>query len=251
MTLLRCEDAAFGYEGKTAVRSLNFSVEAGDYIGVAGENGSGKSTLLRGLLGFLPPEAGRVSRAGLGPLDTGYLPQEAAAGRDFPASVYEVVLSGRLGRLGFKPFYSPQDKKAAWENLERLGIAALSRRCFRELSGGQQRRALLARALCAAGKLLLLDEPVAGLDPLVQEEVYALLARINREEGMAIIMVSHEIAGVLRYANRMLHIQRAQCFFGSPQEYRDSPWGRRFLNPGPELPALAGAPPPAPAGGRL
>jgi zinc transport system ATP-binding protein len=230
VTLLRCEEAAFGYEGKAVVRGLNFSLERGDYLCVAGENGSGKSTLLRGLLGFLSPEGGRVLRPGLGNGDTGYLPQESGGSGDFPASVFEVVLSGRLGRRGIRPFYSSEDRRAAEEHLERLGMADLRRRCFRELSGGQRRRVLLARALCAARTLLVLDEPAAGLDPLVRGEVYRLLERVNREQGMGILMVSHDLDEAIQSATKILHLDHAQIFFGNPGEYRASPWGRSFLS---------------------
>jgi zinc transport system ATP-binding protein len=230
---LRCEDAAFAYEGHVVIQNLTFSVLPGDYLCVVGENGSGKSTLLKGLLRLLAPEQGRVLTGdGLRANDIGYLPQQTAAQRDFPAGVYEVVLSGRLGVRGIRPFYSGGDKQAAEKNMARLGIAGLRNRCYRELSGGQQRRVLLARALCAAGKLLILDEPAAGLDPLVTAEMYMLLQTINRETGMTIIMVSHDIEAAVSYAGRILHVKNRQLFFGSAGDYAASDLGKQFLRRG-------------------
>ncbi|MDR2535371.1 MAG: metal ABC transporter ATP-binding protein, partial [Treponema sp.] len=173
MTLITCQDAAFAYEGNTVIRELSFEVRQGDYLCIVGENGSGKSTLLKGLLGLIPPQKGRVLLGEpLKPNEIGYLPQYKAPQKDFPAGVYEVVLSGRQGSRGILPFYAAADKQAAEENLNRLGIGDLRNKCYRELSGGQQQRVMLARAFCAARKLLLLDEPAAGLDPLATAELY-------------------------------------------------------------------------------
>jgi zinc transport system ATP-binding protein len=229
MPLITCKDAAFAYEGRAAVSGLNFSVCGGDYLCVVGENGSGKSTLARGLLGLMPPSCGSVVTGdGLKRNEAGYLPQQTAVQRDFPAGVYEVVLSGRLASRGLRPFYSRADKAIADENLRRLNIYPLRDRCYRELSGGQQRRALLARALCAAKKLLMLDEPAAGLDPAATQELYRLIESLNRENGMTVIMVSHDIRGVVKYANRVLHLNGAQAFFGSTDDYLRSPVGQSF-----------------------
>jgi zinc transport system ATP-binding protein len=227
---------SFAYEGHTVVSRLNFRVEAGDYLCVVGENGSGKSTLIRGILGLMPPAGGNLVRQGIGAEDIGYLPQQRAAQKDFPAGVYEVVLSGRLGRGGLWPFYSRGDKKAAEENLRRLGIGELRNRCYRELSGGQQQRVLLARALCAGGKLLILDEPAAGLDPPSMAELYRLLSRINRETGTTIIMVSHDLEGVLQYASHILHLKNEPLFYGTAAEYVRSDAGRGFTGAFAEAP---------------
>jgi zinc transport system ATP-binding protein len=218
--LLSCQNAALAYDGHIAVSGLNFSAAAGDYLCIVGENGSGKSTLLQGLLGLKTPCVGKIVRAvDWRALGVGYLPQQTAAQKDFPASVYEVVLSGRIGRLGWRPFYSAADKKAAQTSLELLGLARLCGRCFRELSGGQQRRTLLARALCAAQKLLVLDEPLSGLDPSAAQNVYALLKKLNKA-GLTIIMVSHDLRGALRQASHILHLQNMQKFFGKVKAYQ-------------------------------
>jgi zinc transport system ATP-binding protein len=212
------------------VKNLNFSVVVGDYLCVVGENGSGKSTLMRGLLGLLSPVAGSVIRGEtLRANEIGYLPQYKAAQKDFPASVYEVVLSGRQSGRGILPFYSKQDKAIADENLTRLNIADLRKKCYRELSGGQQQRVLLARALCASRKLLLLDEPASGLDPLITAELYRLVERINCETGVAVVMVSHDVKGAVECAQRILHLRHEQLFLGSAAEYRESAIGKEFL----------------------
>jgi len=237
--LLNCEDLAFGYEGRTVLSGLNFSVEEGDKLCVVGENGSGKSTLLKGLLSLIPPAEGKLVKSPrLAAKDIGYLPQESPLQKDFPATVSEVVLSGRQNRRGLAPFYNKADKAAAAESLAMLELSELKDSCFRELSGGQRRRVLLARALCAAGKMLLLDEPASGLDPIIQGGLYSVLEQINAELGIAIIMVSHDIEGVLRFtaagssgaaAGKVLHLAGRQLFFGSVESYRESEPGKMFL----------------------
>jgi zinc transport system ATP-binding protein len=230
MPLIDCQNVSFAYDEKTVVRGLNFALEAGDYLCIAGENGSGKTTLIKGLLRLIRPSGGAIVLDGaLKMEEIGYLPQMAAAQKDFPASGFEVVLSGRQNRRGLRPFYSRKDKEAAEENLKRLGIGDLRRSCYRELSGGQQRRVLLARALCASGKLLILDEPAAGLDPLVTADLYRLLSEINRDTGITLIMVSHDIGAAASSAGKVLHLKNEQLFFGTAEAYRHSEPGRQFL----------------------
>ncbi|MDR0964747.1 MAG: metal ABC transporter ATP-binding protein [Clostridium sp.] len=220
MALITCQNTAFGYEGKTAVSGLNFEVQVGDYLCVVGENGSGKSTLIKGLLRLKAPIDGNVLMGdGLKTNEIGYLPQQTAAQKDFPASAYEVVLSGRLSARGMRPFYTRIDKTMSVENMKRLGIEDLAHRCYRELSGGQQQRVLLARALCATKKLLLLDEPVAGLDPVVTQDLYQLIEKINKETGLTVIMVSHDIRSAVKYASHILHLRGKQEIFGETADY--------------------------------
>jgi zinc transport system ATP-binding protein len=229
-------DAAFGYNGFVVVGGLNFTIPQGDYLCVVGENGSGKSTLVKGILGLISPMSGSIKLGkGISRNEIGYLSQQMAAKKDFPAGVSEIVLSGSLGRAGLRPFYSRQEKAQAEENMRSLGIWDLRERCFRELSGGQQRRALLARALCASRRLLVLDEPAAGLDPLVTADVYGLLGKLNRDLGITIVMVSHDIESASKYAHRILHLKKpdgesinTQCFFGTADEYIKSDTGREF-----------------------
>jgi ABC-type Mn2+/Zn2+ transport system ATPase subunit len=311
MALIRCEDVSFSYDGNTAVSGLDFSVLPGDYLCIVGENGSGKSTLLKGLLRLKAPQSGSIRMdSGLLPSEIGYLPQQTAAQKDFPAGAYEVVLSGRLGGRGILPFYSKADKAAATEIMKRFDIHHLANRCYRELSGGQQQRVLLARALCqsiggaagatgpggvghatadaavatgaganahsadgtgahsadgtgahsaggtgahsagasgpggAAGatgtgagaarrrgglKLLLLDEPGSGLDPIVTYDLYQQLAAVNRESGLAIVMVSHDIHGAVKNASKILHLENRQIFFGATQDYLKTAAAARLL----------------------
>jgi len=228
-SLIKITGGAFGYDGKTVVSNLSFAVNCGDYLCIVGENGSGKSTLMKGLLRLVKPLDGSIEFGKVEPSEIGYLPQQTATQKDFPASVYEVVLSGRLSKQGFRPFYSSADKKIANENIERLGIKKLKRRCYRELSGGQQQRALLARSLCSAEKILCLDEPAAGLDPLVSKELYSLVDEINRETGIAVIMVSHDIETAVAYASHILHLKGEQIFFGTTSDYINSDIGRKFM----------------------
>ena len=231
MALITCQDLTLGYENTRVAEHLSFTVEEGDYLCIVGENGSGKSTLMKTLLGLRAPLAGRITFGdGLRKNEIGYLPQQTPIQRDFPASVQEVVLSGCLARCGLRPFYSKEEKALAARNMERLGITHLARRCYRELSGGQQQRVLLARALCATRKLLLLDEPVAGLDPKVTAELYDLIAELNRADGITVIMISHDIAAAVRYASHILHIGEGQrLFFGTAAAYRTSPVGQMFV----------------------
>lgn len=229
MALLHAEKLDLGYEGQKIVEGLEFSVNTGDYLCIVGENGSGKSTLMKTLLGLTPPMGGSVVLGdGLKRGEIAYLPQQTIVQKDFPASVWEIVLSGCQSRCGLRPFYNKEEKKLAAENMERMGITDLAGRCYRDLSGGQQQRVLLARALCAAQKLLLLDEPVSGLDPRVTQEMYDLIEQLN-QEGITVIMISHDIDAAVQYASHILHIGK-HIFFGTKQEYLESDAGRYFVS---------------------
>lgn len=218
MALLTCRDLTLGYDSHIVFSGLNFSVHSGDYLCIIGENGSGKSTLMKTLLNLQPPISGEIITGdGLLQNEIGYLPQQTIVQRDFPASVWEIVLSGNLAAGGLRPFYSKEEKKRAQENIERVGITDLTKRCYRELSGGQQQRVLLARALCATKKLLLLDEPVSGLDPRVTAEMYALIQSLNAQ-GITIIMISHDMNAAVKYASHILHIGD-EAFFGTTEAY--------------------------------
>lgn len=222
MALIEVKDLSLSYENMNVIEKLNFEVKGGDYLCIVGENGSGKSTLVKALLSLKKPDSGSVIFGdGLVRKEIGYLPQQTVAQKDFPASVYEVVLSGCLNSRGIKPFYSARERKMALKNIERMGITDLRQRSYRELSGGQQQRVLLARALCATKKLLLLDEPVSGLDPMVTAEMYELISAINKS-GVTVIMVTHDLEGAFRYANRILCLRSDDHFFGTPEEFRKS-----------------------------
>lgn len=218
MALLTAYNLKLGYEGKTVVENLNFTVNSGDYLCIVGENGSGKTTLMKTILHLNPPISGKIETGdGLTPSKIGYLPQQTEVQRDFPASVWEIVLSGNLGHSGLLPFYTKEQKENARKNLEKMGIANLKGRCYRELSGGQQQRVLLARALCATAKMLLLDEPVSGLDPNVTAEMYSAIEALNKD-GITIIMISHDMDAALKYATHILQIGN-ENFFGTKEEY--------------------------------
>lgn len=222
MALIKVEYLALSYENMTVIQNLNFEVNSGDYLCIVGENGSGKSTLVKSLLSLKKPFGGSITFGdGLLQREIGYLPQQTNAQRDFPASVYEVVISGCLNSRGFKPFYSTRERKTALKNMERMNITDLKLRSYRDLSGGQQQRVLLARALCATQKLLLLDEPVSGLDPMVTAEMYELIAKINRG-GVTVIMVTHDITAAVKYANRILCLREDSYFFGTIDEFLKS-----------------------------
>lgn len=229
MAQLLCEDLTLGYENGAIIEALSFSVETGDYLAIVGENGSGKSTLMKTVLGLLKPIKGEVVFGdGLKKFEIGYLPQQSLVQKDFPASVWEVVLSGCLSKGRFFPFYTKADKARALANIEKLGLTDLVKRSYRELSGGQQQRVLLARALCATEKILLLDEPVSGLDPIVTAEMYDIIAALNKE-GITIIMISHDVQAAVKYANKILHIGKTP-FFGTVEEYLGTDRGRKYVS---------------------
>ena len=217
MPQLSCRDLTLGYEGKTVITGLSFTVEAGDYLCIVGENGSGKSTLMRTILGLKEPMSGQVEIGqGLLSSEIGYLPQQTVVQKDFPTSVWEVVRSGNLNRQGLRPFYNRQETRITEDSMRRLGISPLAKRCYRELSGGQQQRVLLARALCATRKLLLLDEPTAGLDPQAAMDLYALIEQLNRD-GITVIMISHDIVAAVKYASHILHLRNQGALYFGPK----------------------------------
>ena len=215
MSLISCKNVYLSYENISVVENLNFVVNEGDYLCIIGENGSGKSTLMKSMLGLKQTASGHLHVTVDG---IGYLPQQTTAQKDFPASVFEIVLSGCIGeKKGI--FYTKALRQKAMENMKKLDIEHLKNRCYRELSGGQQQRVLLARALCAGKKMLLLDEPVTGLDPIVTAEFYELIKKVNTEFSVTIVMVSHDIHSSLDYATHILHLKKNDSFFGTKEEY--------------------------------
>ena len=229
--IFECKDVTLGYENKVVAKNLNFKIDQGDYLCVVGENGTGKSTLIKTLLGLIKPLNGEViaNVQGKNHKGVGYLPQQTQAQKDFPASVWEVVLSGVLNNDHRCPFYNKKDKAEAEKNMEKLNILDLKKRCYRELSGGQQQRVLLARALCATDSVLILDEPVTGLDPAASMEFYETIKDLNKKENVTIIMVSHDIKNALNYATHILHLEQENDFFGTVEEYKKSNVSTMFL----------------------
>ena len=221
MALIAMQDVTIAFEGTVAVDRVSFEVARGDYLVIVGENGSGKSTLMRAMLGLVKPRSGRIVYGdGLEKNRIGYLPQQTAAQRDFPASVEEVVLSGCVNRMGARFFYNRADREKAFGNMKLLDVERLRKKSYRTLSGGQQQRALLARALCATDAMLLLDEPVTGLDPNAAAEFYEVIRSLNRDHGVTVVMVSHDLSGAMRDADKVLVMNRGMDFFGSVEDYR-------------------------------
>lgn len=228
MSFITCKNISLGYDGKTIAEQIEFYVNVGDYLCIVGENGSGKSTLMKTLLGLKAPLSGQIITGdGFERNEIGYLPQQTVIQKDFPASVQEIVQSGCLNRCGLRPFYNKVEKQMVQTNMEKIGISHLAKRCYRELSGGQQQRVLLARALCASRKLLLLDEPAAGLDPQGIGDMYQLIEELNSEEGITIIMISHDVSAV-KYASHVLHLNTSSHFFGKQEDFAKTDYGRAF-----------------------
>jgi zinc transport system ATP-binding protein len=227
MALIKVKDITMGYEGVPVLKNLSFSVNEGDYLCIVGENGSGKTTLMKGILGLNQPIDGEIIYNGLDKQEIGYLPQMKLMQKNFPASVKEVVLSGCVNKK-FRPFHSKTDKATAYKNIERVKMTEFTKKSFGELSGGQQQRVLLARALCATEKLIVLDEPVTGLDPIATGDMYRLIKEINHN-GITVIMVTHDINSAVRQASHILHIASNNSFFGTAHSYIHSDLGNKFL----------------------
>lgn len=228
--LISCKEVSASYDGMNVLNNLTFSVNEGDYLCIVGENGSGKSTLVKCLLGIKKIDSGEIIMGdGLSQTDIGYLPQQTQLQKGFPATVKEVVMSGCLNSRGYYPFYTSREKKRADESMQKLGIIDLKSRSYRELSGGQQQRVLLARALCATKKLILLDEPVTALDPLASTELYSVISELNKKYKIAVIMISHDIQNAVENASHVLHLKKTDYFFGTSDEYMKSETGSHFI----------------------
>lgn len=232
MAFITCKDLSLGYGGVAVAEQIEFEVNRGDYLCIVGENGAGKSTLMKTLLHLIEPVSGQIIYGdGMQANEIGYLPQQTVVQKDFPASVWEIVLSGNLSKCGHRPFYGRQEKRTTEENMKRMEVWDLRNRCYRDLSGGQQQRVLLARALCATTKVLLLDEPVTGLDPKVTAEFYRLIQELN-DTGVTVIMVSHDIQVAVNYASHVLHVGKTQLFFGTQEKYMHSDAWKSFGHAG-------------------
>ncbi len=228
--ILRCENVALSYDGRTVAENIDFQIDEGDYLCVLGENGSGKTTLINALLGLKKVTGGKIVYGeGVKAENIGYLPQKQSVGADFPACVREIVRTGFLGKRGFRFYYSKEERERAEDIMKTLGISDFAKRSFGELSGGQQKRVLLARALCSTESLLILDEPTAALDPIVTEELYEMTKKLNLEEKISVIMVSHDVSAATKYANKILHIKHEQLFFGSTADYLKTELAKAYL----------------------
>ena len=226
---IKCENVSYSYGASPAVQNVSFEVNSGDYLCILGENGMGKSTIAKLILGLIKPDSGSITLNGISKSEIGYLPQTTSIEPSFPASVKEVVMQGRCEKLGRRFFYSEEDKRIAKEKMKTLGIYDIRNESFSSLSGGQKQRVLLARALAATDKLLLLDEPVSGLDPLITDEMYEIIEKLNREDGIAVIMVSHDTKTVSKYATHILHTNKEVLFFGKTEDYVATELYHKFL----------------------
>ncbi len=230
MNIILCENLSISFDKTPVLKDLSFVVDEGDYLCIVGENGSGKSTLIKCLLGLETPDLGHIITEKSLFNHIGYLPQQTTIQRDFPATVFEVVLSGFLNSLGNRLFYSKKHTKKAEEMMKLFGISEIKNRSYRTLSGGQQQRVLLARAMCSTTRLLLLDEPVTGLDPLVTLEFYRIMREINQKHKITVIMVSHSLDTAINEANKILHLSEdCSYFYGTTEEYQNSEFGKRFM----------------------
>lgn len=233
MNLVECKDISFSYENNVVVKNVSFKVSKGDYLCIIGENGSGKSTLVKGILGLIKPYEGNIFISEeLKKSTIGYIPQQSDIQRNFPATVYEVVLSGCIKRNNMFPFYSKENKILAFESMRKLKILNLKNRCYSRLSGGQQQRVLIARALCATDKLIIMDEPITGLDQKSTLDMYNIIDNLNKEYELSIIMVSHDIKTSLNYADKILHMSNELLFYGDVKDYKQSEVGKRLLGGG-------------------
>lgn len=226
--LISCKNLTAGYDNKIILKNISFDICEGDYICIAGENGTGKSTLVKTLTGIIPFKSGHLHYLNIKKNQIGYLPQQSLLNPDFPATVFEVVLSGTLSQKGLFPFYTKKLKEIALNNLKLIGMENLKNSPFANLSGGQKQRVLLARALCATQKLLVLDEPVTGLDPIVTNDFYKLIQNLNQKLKISIIMVSHDVSSAVKYAKKILHLTHNGCLFCDTADYLKTNIGKRF-----------------------
>lgn len=218
MSLIELENVSLGYERHVVLKNLNLKISEGDFICVVGPNGSGKSTLIKGILGLIKPLKGKIKYNGLRQNFIGYMPQETKVDANFPASVMEIVLSGTLNSIGFKPFYTKEMKELALKNLKILGIENLKNKSFADLSGGQRQKVLLARSLSATSKLLILDEPSNNLDTKSKETLYKVVKELN-QNGITIIMITHDLDHDNLLGNKILSLREDNIFYGSTDAF--------------------------------
>lgn len=219
MTLIELKNLSLGYDNHIVLKNINMTIEENDFICIVGPNGSGKSTLIKGILGLIKASKGKVIYHNLKQNFIGYMPQETKIDSNFPASVYEIVLSGTLNRLGLKSFYSKKEKEIADNNLKILGIEKLKDKNFCDLSGGQRQKVLLARSLCATSKLLILDEPSNNLDTKSKQELYKTIIDLNKNHNITVIMITHDLDHDNLIGNKILSLREDETFFGDTSEF--------------------------------
>lgn len=214
--LFELKNLSCGYNKDLIIKNLNMKMEDGDFICVVGPNGAGKTTLIKTILGLIKPLKGEVIYHDLKPSFIGYMPQESKIDSRFPASNMEVVLSGTLNKV--KHFYSKEDRERALNNFKLLGISKLKDKSFKDLSGGERQKVLLARSLSATSKLLILDEPSNNLDSKSKKELYKLIEDLN-QKGLSIMMITHDLDHGNLIGNKILSLREDDTFFGSVESF--------------------------------
>ena len=219
MSLIEIRNLSLGYDKDIILKHVNLDIEENDFICIVGPNGSGKSTLVKGILGLIKPIKGKVKYNGLKQNFIGYMPQETKVDANFPASVFEIVLSGTLNSEKYKMFYTKSQKETAMNNMKLLGIEKLKNKSFCDLSGGQRQKVLLARSLSATTKLLILDEPSNNLDSKSKSELYKTIIDLNKNHGITVIMITHDLDHDNLIGNKILSLRENDIFFGSVDEF--------------------------------
>lgn len=224
--MIKLENLTIGYDNQIILKDVNLSINEGEYVCILGANGSGKSTLLKTVLGLIKPLTGKIiidKKTSIG-----YVPQAKMLQQDFPATVNEIVMSGCLKKMKWRPFYTKKERDLANKNMKLLQISSLKNKSFSELSGGQQQRALIARALCATNKVLFLDEPFTALDGYGALKLYGILKKLNRDEHVTIVVISHDVDTILRYANHVIHVDETIVFDGTKEDYLESSFMKEY-----------------------
>ncbi len=229
MSIIECRNISAAYDGIKPLSDVTFSIEDKDYLCIIGDNGTGKTTLMKVILGLKHQSSGEIIFNNLSKNQIGYLAQQSELQKEFPASVKEVVLSGCVNRKRFNPFYTKSDKEKAKNAMQTLDILKLKDRCYRELSGGQQQRVLLARAICASDKILFMDEPTTGLDPIMTTEFFNLTEKMNRELGIAIVMVTHDTHCAVKYSKNILCLYKENYFYGKTSDFISTDKGKLYM----------------------
>ncbi len=230
MSLISTSNLTLAYDGAEVVKNLNIHIDNGDYVCIVGENGSGKSTLAKAIVGLITPVSGKIDfDSSISTKNIGYMPQQTNVHNDFPASVYEIVMSGFLGKLNILPFYQKKHKQKADTILKTLGIYQFKKCCYNKLSGGQKQRVLLARALCATDSVLVLDEPASSLDPIITSEFYDILNKLNKQNKITIIMISHDTSIIKKYATKVIHLSDNKYIFDTSDNYIASEFGKNYI----------------------
>jgi zinc transport system ATP-binding protein len=219
-SILELKQLRLGFGDNIVINNASLVLEEGDFACIVGANGAGKSTLVRAILGLIKPLGGDIHYCGdLKQTQIGYLPQETRPDSNFPATVEEIVLSGCLGHMGWKPFYCHKEKQHIRRSLKILGIESLAKKRFVDLSGGQKQKVLLARSLSATTKMIILDEPSNSLDHKSRKDFYKTLKNLNREQGLTILMITHDLDADDLIGNKVIAIKEGKVTLSETNDY--------------------------------